>query len=147
MSTLSAAYRSRQKVLGYPVDTVDESLALEIIEEAWRGNRSLHVVTLNAEMVIAAQKNQELDRIIRHAHLIVPDGSGVVWALRLMGYQVNRLPGIELAAAALGLAARSGSKVALIGGRKEVLQKNEEILPGLNPDEDRCRTRRILLSR
>ena len=95
MSTLSATYRSRQKVLGYPVDIVDEPLALEIIEEAWKGKRGLHIVTLNAEMVIAAQQDQSLDRIVRHAHLIVPDGAGVVAALRLGGHKINRLPGIE----------------------------------------------------
>lgn len=133
MSTLSATYRSRQKVLGYPVDTVDESLALEIIEECWRTGKRLHIVTLNAEMVIAAQKDQQLDRIIRHAHLIIPDGSGVVWALKLVGYTVNKLPGIELASASLGLAARTGAKVALIGGKSEILKQNEQVLTNLHP--------------
>ena len=100
MSALSNASRARQKVLGYPVDLVDEQQALQIIDEAWRTAKALHVVTLNAEMVIASQQDQLLDRIIRHAHLIIPDGSGVVWALRLAGNTVNRLPGIELAAVA-----------------------------------------------
>ncbi len=133
MSTLSATYKQRQKVLGYPVDTVDETLALEIIEEAWTAKRGLHVVTLNAEMVIASQQDQALDRIIRHAHLIVPDGSGVVWALRLAGHGVNRLPGIELAGAALALAARTGARVALLGGKTEVLEKIQSTLPTLYP--------------
>ncbi|HEY9676490.1 MAG TPA: WecB/TagA/CpsF family glycosyltransferase [Drouetiella sp.] len=133
MSTLSATYKQRQKVLGYPVDTVDEPLALEIIEEAWNQKRGLHVVTLNAEMVVASQQDQALDRIIRHAHLIVPDGSGVVWALRLAGHEANRLPGIELANAALGLATRKGARVALVGGKTEVLEKIKTILPTLHP--------------
>src|SRR5262245_41935930 len=121
MSTLSQAYRSRQKVLGYPVDLVDETGALEIMEAAWLSEKGMHVVTLNAEMVVAAQKDQNLDRIIRHAHLIIPDGAGVVWAVRLSGAQANRLPGIELASAALGAAAAKGVAVALLGGRQEIL--------------------------
>jgi N-acetylglucosaminyldiphosphoundecaprenol N-acetyl-beta-D-mannosaminyltransferase len=133
MSTLSATSKLRQQVLGYPVDTVDEPLALEIIEEAWRNQRGLHIVTLNAEMVIAAQKDQTLDRIIRHAHLIIPDGSGVVWAMRLHGTKADRLPGIELAQSTLDLAAQKNVKVALIGGKPEVLAKIEATLPIKHP--------------
>jgi N-acetylglucosaminyldiphosphoundecaprenol N-acetyl-beta-D-mannosaminyltransferase len=129
MSTLSATNRSRQKVLGYPVDVVDQARALEVIESAWENHRSLHIVTLNAEMVVAAQQDAQLDRIIRHAHLIIPDGAGVVWAVRLSGEHIERLPGIELASAALDHAARYDKRVALIGGRPEVLRKLVEDLP------------------
>lgn len=133
MSTLSIASRSRQKVLGYPVDIVTDALALEIIEEAWRMNKGLHIVTLNAEMVIAAQRDQDLDRIIRHAHLIIPDGSGVVWALRLAGSEVDRLPGIELATITLSKAAAAGKRVALLGGKSEVVTKLQSTLPQQHP--------------
>jgi len=133
MSALSHASRSRQNVLGYPVDIVDEQLALQIIEDSWHAIKSLHIVTLNAEMVIAAQSDQTLDRIIRHAHLIIPDGSGVVWALRLAGHQNERLPGIELAQATLARAAASARRVALIGGKPETLEKILQILPKTYP--------------
>ncbi len=133
MSTLSATNRSRQQVLGYPVDVVDEGLALEVIEDAWRAGRGLHIVTLNAEMVVAAQQNSELDRIIRHAHLIIPDGAGVVWAVRLGGGSVNRLPGIELAQASLSRAALRKKRVALLGGKPEVLEKLKRELPARYP--------------
>jgi N-acetylglucosaminyldiphosphoundecaprenol N-acetyl-beta-D-mannosaminyltransferase len=129
MSTLSITNRARQKVLGYPVDMVDEALALEVIESAWRDRKGLHIVTLNAEMVVAAQQDPELDRIIRHAHLIIPDGAGIVWAMRLQGIEVDRLPGIDLAAAALHRAAISGRGVALVGGDKGVLSRLEKFLP------------------
>jgi len=133
MSTLSATNRSRQKVLGYPVDIVDEPLALEIVETAWRQGKGLQIVTLNAEMVVAAQQDRELDRIIRHAHLIIPDGSGVVWALRLSGQAIERLAGIDLASAALHRAAIAGRPVALIGGRPDVLATLEKVLPKVHP--------------
>jgi N-acetylglucosaminyldiphosphoundecaprenol N-acetyl-beta-D-mannosaminyltransferase len=134
MSALTATYRSRQKVLGYPVDLIDENSALTVIEEAWNHSKSLHIVTLNAEMVIASQSDQALDRIVRHAHLIVPDGSGVVWALRLAGHKCDRLPGIELAAATLKLAAKTGKKVALLGGKPEILDKLKSVLIESYPD-------------
>lgn len=133
MSTLSTTNRSRQKVLGYPVDVVDETLALSIIEDAWERRKPLHTVTLNAEMVVAAQQDPQLDRIIRHAHLIVPDGAGVVWAIKLNGQEVSRLPGIELAAGALARAAVGKRKVALLGGKPEVMEQLLEVLPERYP--------------
>lgn len=133
MSTLSATNRSRQKVLGYPVDIVDEPQALSVIEECWSRKKSMHVVTLNAEMVVAAQQDAELDRIIRHAHLIVPDGAGVVFAIKLNGLEISRLPGIELAAGALSRAALGGKKVALIGGKPQVMERLLEVLPERYP--------------
>lgn len=133
MSTLSATNRSRQTVLGYPVDVVDQARALEVIEAAWQRGRGMQIVTLNAEMVVAAQQDAELDRIIRHAHLIIPDGAGVVWAIKLNGTQVGRLPGIELAQATLQLAAQGARRVALVGGKPEILERLVAMLPDKFP--------------
>ncbi len=133
MSTLSATNRSRQKVLGYPVDVVDQTKAIEVIEAAWQAKKCLHIVTLNAEMVVQAQQDAELDRIIRHAHLIIPDGAGVVWAVRLAGQHIDRLPGIELAAATIEQAAKTGRRVALIGGKNEVVGHLVGMLPQKHP--------------
>jgi N-acetylglucosaminyldiphosphoundecaprenol N-acetyl-beta-D-mannosaminyltransferase len=134
---LSEKNGARQTVLGYPVDLVGESQALERIEAAWNAadglGRHLHVVTLNAEMVVTSQKDRDLDRIVRHADLIVPDGAGVVFALRSKGAAVSRLPGIELAHAALARAANRAQPVALLGGRAEVMDKLIEVLPLEHP--------------
>jgi N-acetylglucosaminyldiphosphoundecaprenol N-acetyl-beta-D-mannosaminyltransferase len=132
----NTAVQTRDQVLGYPVDLVSETAAVEIIKQAWVARKQLHVVTINAEMVVASQQDKELDRIIRSAGLVVPDGAGVVWALRLAeakNARVMRLPGIELAAATLAAAAASGETVALVGGRPEVMNKLVEELPRLHP--------------
>lgn len=132
----NSAVASRDNVLGYPVDLVSEEAAVEIIKQAWLSRKQLHVVTINAEMVVASQQDKELDRIIRSAGLVVPDGAGVVWALRLAeakNAKVMRLPGIELAAAALAAAARAGESVAVVGGRPEVMNKLVEELPARHP--------------
>jgi N-acetylglucosaminyldiphosphoundecaprenol N-acetyl-beta-D-mannosaminyltransferase len=133
MSALSATDHCRQKVLGYPVDLVKKAGALGIIEAAWRTEMPLRIVTLNAEMVIAGQRDPKLNRIIKGAQLIIPDGAGIVWALRLAGYKVDRLPGIDVASITLGAAANHKIRVALIGSRKTVLDKLLEVLPKLHP--------------
>ena len=93
----------------------------------------MHIVTLNAEMVVTAQHDQQLDRIVRRAHLIVPDGAGVVWAVKLSGEKISRLPGIELAEATLSRAAALSCKVAVLGGKPETMESLLTILPERYP--------------
>jgi len=61
-------------------------------------HRGAQVVTLNAEMAMQAEQNPALERVIRQADLVIPDGAGVVLYLKfLRGKQIQRFPGIELA--------------------------------------------------
>lgn len=116
---------ARAYVLGYPVDIVSMVDALNLIGEFWQSHKPMHVVTLNAEMTMQSLSNNELGQIIEKADLVVPDGAGVILALRARGAEfekVSRLPGIELAANTLETANRLGKKVALLGGKPEVME-------------------------
>ncbi len=95
------AMPQRVSVLGYPLDLLTNY-------PAWLAShqgQGFHVVTLNAEMIMQAQKVPQLAQVIRQANFIVPDGSGVVLYLRLYGIQANRQPGIELSESLLKFAA------------------------------------------
>jgi N-acetylglucosaminyldiphosphoundecaprenol N-acetyl-beta-D-mannosaminyltransferase len=86
-------------VLGFPVH-----LHLNYLD--WLCTRltqqqGAHVVTLNAEMVMQAERDPALADVIRRATLVVPDGAGIVLYLKLHGESVERCPGIELAEALL----------------------------------------------
>jgi N-acetylglucosaminyldiphosphoundecaprenol N-acetyl-beta-D-mannosaminyltransferase len=70
--------------------------------------RGFHIVTLNAEMAMQAERNPRLAATIRQADLVIPDGSGVVLYLKLRGKSVQRCPGIELAEALLDYAGITG---------------------------------------
>jgi N-acetylglucosaminyldiphosphoundecaprenol N-acetyl-beta-D-mannosaminyltransferase len=82
-------------VLGLPVHILDDCAGW-LMERLHQGLGS-HVVTLNAEMAMQAEKNPALASAIKSAELVIPDGAGVVLYLRLRGKPVGRLPGIELA--------------------------------------------------
>lgn len=106
------------EVLGLPVHLTPHLLsAAEAL--VCRGG---HVVTLNAEMAMAARRHAPLRRVIRGAELVIPDGAGVVWALRLQGHRLRRQPGIELAEMLLDHAAARGWRVAWVGAREDRLQ-------------------------
>ena len=88
---------------------------------ALHGRGGGQIVTLNAEMTMAARANPELGAVMATADLVIPDGAGVVWALQRKGYRVQRAPGIELARQLLQHAQEHGWRVALVGASPAVM--------------------------
>lgn len=89
----------QSSVLGLPVHLCDDYVG-------WLRSRieqkiGTHVITLNSEMAMLAERHLELEAIVEKADLVIPDGSGVVLYLRLRNQQQHRCPGIELAASLL----------------------------------------------
>lgn len=77
-----------------------------------------HVVTLNAEMTMQAEQNFALADIIHRADLVIPDGAGIVFYLRLYGKRVARCPGIELAESILRKAAQFNLRSESLGSKQ-----------------------------
>jgi N-acetylglucosaminyldiphosphoundecaprenol N-acetyl-beta-D-mannosaminyltransferase len=110
----------RTRVLGVGVNASPDvfSAALELHR---RGGGQ--IVTLNAEMTMAARADPALGDVIEAAQLVIPDGAGVVWALSRQGLGVRRTPGIELAHHLLEHAAAYGWRVALVGASPAVMEQ------------------------
>lgn len=123
----------RAIVLGCPIDLVSSNEALSLIKKAWQERKGLHIITLNAEMLIAAQEDRRLNRTINNADITIADGAGVVLALKLKDHHITRLPGIELAQLSLQQASLNNIPVALIGGSAEVLADLGSVLPANHP--------------
>ncbi|MBE9014463.1 WecB/TagA/CpsF family glycosyltransferase, partial [Pseudanabaenaceae cyanobacterium LEGE 13415] len=93
-------------VLGLPMHLVNDY-------DRWLTHRieqrlGCHVITLNAEMTMQAEQTPALANIIHQAELVIPDGSGIVFYMRLHGKRVKRIPGIELAQNLLERSAQFG---------------------------------------
>ncbi|TVQ51635.1 MAG: WecB/TagA/CpsF family glycosyltransferase [Spirulina sp. DLM2.Bin59] len=84
----------RVSVLGLPLHLSPD------YAQWWRSRpqAGTHIITLNAEMAMLAERTPELAQILHRADLIVPDGAGVIFYLRLRRKKQRRCPGIELAA-------------------------------------------------
>ena len=107
------------QVLGVQV-AVSANVFAAALELKQRGGGQ--IVTLNAEMTMAAKADPALGAAIAQADLVIPDGAGVVWALGRQGYRVRRSPGIELARQLLVYAAAHRWRVALVGASPEVME-------------------------
>ena len=111
----------RVEIMGVPVDCVDMAGALAFVDSLVAGDRPGAVLAVNPEKVMHAAGSPDLLRCLRQAALLIPDGIGVVWALRAFGGRaVQRVPGAELMPAICELAARKGYTVFLYGARPDV---------------------------
>ena len=111
----------------------------EILAEVWerlKAGQVTHIVTLNPEIVMQAEADPGCAELIRGADIIVADGQGIAWAARRFGLRnVNRYPGIDLVHDLMGLMAKAGRRVFLLGSEPGVAEEAARILrqemPGL----------------
>lgn len=115
----------RARVLGIPVNVSNDVFRDAV---ALHGAGGGQIVTLNAEMTMAARADPALGAAIEAARMVIPDGAGVVWALRRQSHRVRRSPGIELARHLLEHAAAVGWRVALVGASPAVMDQLRERL-------------------
>lgn len=115
-------------ILGIEVDalTMDESVAL-LRQNTLAGKRTF-VVTANAEIVMMAHENKAYGDLLRHkADLVLPDGTGTVWAGNYLGYRVpERVAGYDLYLRLLKEAARHDLPVYFFGGTPGIAEAAAE---------------------
>ncbi|SJZ42758.1 WecB/TagA/CpsF family glycosyltransferase [Selenihalanaerobacter shriftii] len=111
------------KILDILINKVDMVAAIEEVENLIQSDSSQHlVVTPNSEMVVMAQEDKVLKRIINEADLVVPDGVGLVLASKLMGEPlIERVTGIDLMVGLLELAAKRGYGVYFLGAKPGII--------------------------
>jgi N-acetylglucosaminyldiphosphoundecaprenol N-acetyl-beta-D-mannosaminyltransferase len=120
---------SALRILGRRVDRLNLSEALERIAGFAAGETPHQVVTVNPLMLLAAQSDPILQRIIDRADLVVPESSGVAFASRLKGLPVERhLPGIDLFMALCEAAAQRGEPIYLLGAKPGVAEAAAQAL-------------------
>lgn len=92
-------------------------------DEALLGGEKMFIVTANPEIFMTAQTNPEFDSVVKDDSVtIVPDGIGVVKALRMAGFDENgRIPGVELSQHLLETASEHKKSVCFFGAKQEVL--------------------------
>ncbi|MGH2415501.1 MAG: WecB/TagA/CpsF family glycosyltransferase [Microcystaceae cyanobacterium] len=123
-------------VLNLPVHLLDDYTSW--LMECLHQRTGVHVVTLNAEMVMLAEQNPAVADVIQEADLVIPDGAGIILYLRLRGQRQRRCPGIELAESLLKKAGQLGDScpVCFYGGKPGITeaaaQEWRKIVPGIS---------------
>jgi N-acetylglucosaminyldiphosphoundecaprenol N-acetyl-beta-D-mannosaminyltransferase len=124
----------RVSVLGVPVDCVDMVRTLAAVDEMVAGGLPRTILAVNPEKVMKAQTDPVLRRALDDAGLLIPDGIGVVFAVRMLwGEHIRRVPGAELMPEICALAAKRGYKVFLFGASREVNEQAVALLQHMYP--------------
>lgn len=124
-------------VLGVGFDRVDLSGAVRAVLDRLRQGRRTFVVTANPEFVMLARTDAELRRIASSADLVVPDGTGILVASRLLGDPLpGRAPGRLIVDALAAHATSLGASFFLLGAAPGVAERAGRQLAERHPDLD-----------
>ncbi|HBE77393.1 MAG TPA: hypothetical protein DDW65_06365 [Firmicutes bacterium] len=115
---------------GIPVNLSNNEVVALMNDWLTIHQHSRHIITLNAQMVIAAAKFSCFKEIIKQADLVTVDGYGVDWALRKRGCpNVQRLVGVDLARILLQKSCQNACPVYFFGGTPRVASELRRVLP------------------
>lgn len=90
---------------------------------------NMFIVTANPEIVDYALEDQSYHDLISEADYIIPDGTGIIQAGRILGTPLKeRVPGIEFMATCLDIAERYHQRVFLLGASEDVVAKAKQEL-------------------
>lgn len=120
--------RPRLTILGLPVDPVDPMRAGQIVAKHLESGTPIQIVTINAEMVMNALEESRLSTVIQNAGLVLPDGSGIVWAARRRGLSVRKLAGVDFIHEVAALCARTSQAIYLLGAGPGVAEDAGRVL-------------------
>lgn len=122
------------KVLDIPIAPFTMKQTLDWCAQRIASKKPAMLITANAEIVMMGQKDQEFFHILATADLVIPDGAGVVWAGRHLGYAVpERVAGCDLVAHLFEQAAVMGWSVFLLGGAPGVAESVADKMQALYP--------------
>jgi N-acetylglucosaminyldiphosphoundecaprenol N-acetyl-beta-D-mannosaminyltransferase len=143
------------KVLSIPIHATSKAEAISKIAGFIASKKPHQVTTVNNEFVLEAQSNGDFLKILQSADLSLADSTGVVWAARRQGAQLERIPGADL----VNELAKQGWSMYLVGGADGVAEKAAQTLtktydtkivgaevglrPGDNPEKTEALIKRI----
>ena len=115
--------RKRLDILGIPVDLVNMEQAGEIFDKLMETPECSLIVTPNSEILVNATKDPELEKIIKSADLVIPDGVGLVYASRILGHPLKeRVTGIDFLSHVLEKLAKTGGSAFFLGSKPGIAE-------------------------
>ncbi len=108
-----------------------------------------HIVTLNAEMVVEAERNLSFKQAVQQAELVIPDGSSILWARNFLTQKQQSvipslfmhlfskeepLTGVESVFSLCDIAQKNSAAIYLLGGTPSQAQGTLSVLQKKYPE-------------
>ena len=122
-------------VLGAPIDAVNMDSALRFVDcHIAEGTKAGVVLAMNPEKVYSLRRDPLLNRFFSEATLLLPDGIGMVLALRFLnGKKIGRVPGADLMQSLCARSPVTGHRIFIFGASEEVNRGAVEELERRHP--------------
>jgi N-acetylglucosaminyldiphosphoundecaprenol N-acetyl-beta-D-mannosaminyltransferase len=122
-------------IMGVPFDNVTRSETLNIIHRMVQSRMPHYIATANVDFLVQAQTDIELRRILFDAHLVLCDGTPLIWASRWLGNPLpERVAGSDLVPVLLQAAEQNGYRVFILGAAEEMNRQAAENIQRQHPD-------------
>ena len=110
-------------ILGVPFDNITIQETLRIVDGMIASRRPHYLATANVDFLVQALHDVELRRILFDAHLVLCDGTPLVWASKLLGNPLpERVAGSDMVPLLLGVAAEKGYRPFFLGSSPDTLE-------------------------
>jgi N-acetylglucosaminyldiphosphoundecaprenol N-acetyl-beta-D-mannosaminyltransferase len=113
-------------ILGINITSLNKKRIWVKIKSFLTGKGQHYIVTPNPEIILAAQRDEELFYILNHADLSLPDGIGLVMAGFFLGCKLRRITGADLTSELLFYAEKHNLRVVIFVWRGG-LSREEEV--------------------
>jgi len=126
----------KSHILGVKIDLLTYKQIFDIVEKYLFEQQCHHIVTLNPEICLKAEKNDYYKKIINRAAITIADGFGLTIGALILGTQKSkRMPGRVFLDKLFNLALIHKKSIFLLGGKPSIAQKAKHALeksyPGL----------------
>lgn len=116
--------RKKRELLNIFADNLDQYEFLKEIETKMDGEESFYILFSNVDVIIKAENNQYLRKIINEADFSLIDGMPLIWISKLYGEPFKqKLSGSDMVPKICRLSEQKGWKIFLLGGKTGVAQK------------------------
>lgn len=110
--------RKTVRILSVNVDSFTLKELTASLEKRLDEGRRTVIFTPNTQMLLRAEQDSGLCRLLKGSDINIPDGIGLIMASRLLGSPLpERIAGIDLAEELIRLSADKGLSVFLLGGK------------------------------
>ena len=113
-------------VLNCRLELCDIEEAVSFAKNAIEARKNCQIITVNPEMIMNAQKNNDFFEILNNSDLNIIDGVGVKLALKFQGINPSQIRGVDYSRELIKLANENNYKVAFLGAKEEVITKAKE---------------------
>jgi len=112
-------------ILGINIDNISKQNLLSQIEKDLEKNDFKFLTTLNPEIILRAQKDEEYFYILNKVDYSIPDGIGLKFAGVALGKNIKRITGADLSSDILKIAQKKSKKILIVNWQKGLSSKKD----------------------